>query len=122
MLFRSGLKEPVIHVGNLNASRDFTDVRDVVKAYILAVNKCDYGEEYNIGVKNPITVGEFLKVLLSYAKVNIPCEQDTNLLRPVDVTLQVPDVSKFENKTGWKPKYTLNESIEFLLEYYRNII
>lgn len=48
--------------------------------------------------------------------------KDPKLLRPVDVTLQIPDVSKFENKTGWKPKYTLDDSVEFLLNYYRNTI
>jgi nucleoside-diphosphate-sugar epimerase len=80
------------------------------------------GDDYNIGVEKPVTVGEFLDILLSNAKVKINHEQDPKLLRPVDVTLQIPDVSKFENKTGWKPKYSLNESIQFLLDYYRNII
>ena len=68
---------------------------------------------------NVITVGKFLDVLLSKSKVKIKHEQDVSLLRPVDVTLQIPDVSKFENKTGWKPKYSLEDSIEFLLNYYR---
>ncbi len=116
-----GKRDKLVY-GNLESVRSIIDVRDIVEAYWIAVNKCDYGDEYNIGVEKSVTVGEFLDILLSNAKVKIPNEQDPKLLRPVDVTLQIPDVSKFENKTGWKPKYSLNESIQFLLDYYRNII
>jgi GDPmannose 4,6-dehydratase/GDP-4-dehydro-6-deoxy-D-mannose reductase len=116
-----GKRDKLVY-GNLESVRSIIDVRDIVEAYWIAVNNCDYGEDYNIGVEKSVTVGEFLDILLSNAKVKINHEQDSKLLRPVDVTLQIPDVSKFENKTGWIPKYTLEDSINFLLDYYRNII
>jgi GDPmannose 4,6-dehydratase/GDP-4-dehydro-6-deoxy-D-mannose reductase len=116
-----GKRDKLVY-GNLDSVRSIIDVRDIVEAYWISVNKCDYGDDYNIGVQKPVTVGDFLEKLLSHAKVKVVHEQDPKLLRPVDVTLQIPDVSKFENKTGWKPKYTLDESIEFLLNYYRNIV
>ena len=116
-----GKREKLVY-GNLESVRSIIDVRDIAESYWIAINKCDYGEEYNIGVNRSTTVGEFLDILLTHAKIKIPMEQDSKLLRPVDVTLQIPDVSKFENKTGWKPKYTLEDSVKFLLNYYRNII
>ena len=116
-----GKRDKLVY-GNLDSVRSIIDVRDIVEAYWICVNKCNYGDEYNIGAAHSITVGQFLEVLLSKSKVKIECQQDTTLLRPVDVTLQIPDVSKFETKTGWKPKYSLEDSIEFLLNYYRQII
>ena len=74
---------------------------------------------YNIGGDTVITVGEFLEHLKTKAKVLVTSQVDPDLLRPVDVTLQVPDVSRFEKATGWKPKYSIEESVEFLLNHYR---
>lgn len=113
-----GRAKKLIH-GNLHSIRTIIDVRDIVEAYWIAANKCEYGKEYNIGGGSVITVGEFLEELVKYADCKITLEQDPSLLRPVDVTLQIPDVTRFTNQTGWKPKYTLKESIKFLLDYYR---
>jgi len=74
---------------------------------------------YNIGGDKIITVGEFLHLLRKNAKCEIPCRQDQSLMRPSDVTLQIPDVSKFRNETGWKPKYSFEESVEYLLNHSR---
>jgi GDPmannose 4,6-dehydratase/GDP-4-dehydro-6-deoxy-D-mannose reductase len=114
----NGIRDKLLY-GNLESVRSIIDVRDIVESYWIAANKCDYGEEYNIGVESSITVGDFLKMLVSQSNSNIVMEQDQKLLRPVDVTLQIPDVSKFRNKTGWTPKYTMTDSIQFLLDYYR---
>lgn len=116
-----GKRQKILH-GNLNSMRTIIDVRDMCNAYWLSANKCDYAEEYNIGGIEPITVGEFLNTLIKYSNTKIICEQDPTLLRPVDVTMQIPDISKFSNKTGWKLKYNLDDSINFLLNHYRNII
>lgn len=116
-----GLREKMTY-GNLDSTRTIIDVRDIMEAYWVAVNKCDPGEEYNIGGTNYLTVGDFLEKLVSHAKCNIPREQDPNLLRPVDVTMQIPDTRKFISKTGWNPRYSLDDSIDFLLKHYRNII
>ena len=93
-----------------------------MEAYWLSVFHCEIGEEYNIGGTDTCTVGEFLDELISHSKCKIHLEQDPSLIRPVDVTMQIPDVSKFRNKTGWEPRFKLKDSIQFLLDYYRKII
>lgn len=114
--------QKTIKCGNLDSTRTLIDVRDICEAYWLSVLHCKYGEEYNIGGTDKITVGEFLNELIMHSKTNVTYEQDPTLIRPVDVTMQIPDVSKFQAITNWKPKYTLSESIEFLLEYYRHTV
>lgn len=115
-----GKRDKIIY-GNLDSTRTIIDVRDNMEAYWVSANKCDYGETYNIGGDNTMTVGEFLDILIDYSNVEIKHEQDPKLLRPVDVTMQIPDTTKFFEKTGWKPKIKLTESIQFLLDYYRNL-
>lgn len=112
-------KRDKITYGNLDSTRTVVDVRDIMEAYWLAANKCVVGEEYNVGGINSLTVGEFLQELIKHSKCDIKSELDPKLLRPVDVTMQIPDVTKFSNQTNWKPKYSLSDSIEFLLEHYR---
>lgn len=116
-----GKRSKIVH-GNLDSTRTIIDVRDIMEAYWIAANKCEYGEEYNIGGTEFLTVGKFLDTLIQHSHTNIPTEQDPSLLRPVDVTMQIPSISKFTLKTGWKPKYKLSDSIEFLLNHYREII
>ena len=113
-----GLQKILLH-GNLDSTRTMIDVRDVTESYWLATTKGKPGEIYNIGGEQTITVGEFLDVLKKYAKCEIPSQTDPKLLRPVDVTLQIPDTSKFRNETGWKQKYSFDESVEYLLSYCR---
>lgn len=113
-------KQDVLHHGNLDSIRTLIDVRDIVRAYWVASDKCEYGVPYNIGGKDIISVKEFLDKLILQATVPIKCIQDPKLMRPVDITHQIVDISKFENQTGWKARYTLEESIEFLLEEVRN--
>jgi GDPmannose 4,6-dehydratase/GDP-4-dehydro-6-deoxy-D-mannose reductase len=113
-----GVQKELLH-GNLDSVRTLIDVRDAMEAYWLALTKGRVGEVYNIGGRTVISVGEFLELLKRYARCEIPSRLDPNLLRPVDVTLQIPDTTKFENETGWKPKYKFEESIKFLLEECR---
>jgi len=117
----NGTKKILTH-GNLDSIRTIIDVRDAMRTYWIACDKCTPGEAYNIGGKDTLTVGQFLKVLIASSSRKIICEQDKNLLRPVDVTKQVPDTSKFDNLTNWKPKYTLNDSVMFLLDHCRKEI
>jgi GDPmannose 4,6-dehydratase/GDP-4-dehydro-6-deoxy-D-mannose reductase len=109
----------VLTHGNLDSVRTLIDVRDAMESYWIASQKCDYGVPYNIGGNSIISVGEFLEQLKKQANIPIRSMVDQELLRPVDVTLQVPDVSRFFDKTGWVPKYSLEESVNFLLNYYR---
>jgi len=117
----AGLQDELLH-GNLESVRTLIDVRDAMEAYWLAILHCRPGEAYNIGGDKTITVGEFLEVLKKLAKKKISSRQDPALLRPADVTLQIPDTSKFNQATNWKPKYSFEESVEFLLNHCRKVV
>lgn len=117
-LIEAGLQKELRH-GNLDSIRTMIDVHDAMEAYWVAVSRCAPGEAYNIGGPTTISVGEFLEVLKKQAKVKIPTRVDPDLLRPADVTLQVPDISKFQKATGWKPKVPFENSVAELLEEWR---
>ncbi len=114
-----GLKEPVICVGNLEAKRDFSDIRDIVSAYWLAANKCDYGEVYNICSEKARTIQSVLDLLLTMTDKKIEVKKDPNRLRPSDVEILQGDCSKFKEKTGWSPKIPFEETMKDLLDYWR---
>jgi len=117
----AGLTPPVVKVGNLDSIRTFLDARDAVKAYWLLVNKCPPGEVYNIGGVETMTVGDMLNKLLKLSRVkNITVEVDPSRLRPSDVTLQIPCVDKFVAATGWKPEIKFDQTLEDLLNYWRD--
>jgi len=113
-----GLQRELLH-GNLESTRTLIDVRDAMAAYWLAVEYCEFGEVYNIGGNTVITVGEFLTKLQALAKSEIPARQDPKLLRPTDVTLQIPNINKFKQATNWTAKYTFEESVQYLLDECR---
>jgi GDP-4-dehydro-6-deoxy-D-mannose reductase len=113
-----GLQQELVH-GNLNSLRTLLDVRDAMRAYWEAVLHCEPGEVYNIGGTTVMTVGEFLDRLIALSHVPIPTRCDPALLRPADVTLQIPCVDKFTRATGWRPAYSFDDSIEFLLGFWR---
>lgn len=118
-----GRKEPIVHVGNLDSVRTFLDVRDAVKAYWQMVNLGIPGDIYNIGGNETMTVGEMLNILLSYStRTDIRIQIDPSLLRPSDVTLQIPCCDKFKNLTGWEPEIPLKQTLLDLLTYWRQII
>ena len=114
-----GKNPPVVFVGNLNSIRTFLDVRDICEAYYLATDKGVPGEVYNIGGSRTMSVGEMLNHLLSLSPKKIQIVQDPARLRPSDVTLQIPDVSKFMNQSGWKPTIPFEKTMQDLLEYWR---
>ena len=112
---------PIMYVGNLEAKRDFTDVRDIVRAYSLAVEKCDYGEAYNICSGTAWKIGDMLKLLLSMSTKKIEVRQDSSRMRPSDVQILLGDYSKFHQKTGWSPQISFEQTMKDLLEYWRNL-
>ena len=118
-LIEVGKQEKLLH-GNLDSIRTLIDVRDAMEAYRIAILKCKPGEAYNIGGQTTISVGEFLQILKEKSNVTVRSEVDKSLLRPSDVTLQIPDCSKFTEITGWKPQYDFGDSIEHLLNYWRS--
>lgn len=115
----AGLRSNPVKVGNLESVRTFADVRDAVRAYWLLLEKCPAGEVYNIGGNRTITVGGMLEILENMAECTIHHEVDPALLRPSDVTLQIPDTSKFYAATGWTPEIPLETTLHDLLEYQR---
>ena len=118
-MIEKGKKEPVIEVGNLEARRDFTDVRDIVRAYWLSLEKGEPGEVYNIGSGKAITIQELLDLLLSMTDADIKVHQDPERMRPSDVMLLVTDYSKFNKATGWKPEIPFEKTAKDLLDYWR---
>lgn len=114
------LDKPVIRVGNLKSVRTFCDVRDAVKAYWIMINKCKPGEVYNIGGNRTMTIGEALDILISFSKIKLEIKVDPKLIRPSDVTLQIPCIDKFRKETGWEPEIPLEQTFKDLLFYWRN--
>ena len=117
-----GSKEPFIEVGNLDAIRDFTDVRDIVEAYWIATDKCEPGEVYNICSGNGYKIKYVLDKLISLSKVkNIEIKQDPKRMRPSDVPILLGDNSKFRKVTKWQPKISyLEETLSDTLDYWRS--
>jgi GDP-4-dehydro-6-deoxy-D-mannose reductase len=112
-------KEPVLHVGNLDAVRDFTDVRDTVRAYYLSLEKCEPGEVYNICTGTGHKIRAMLDTLLKFANIRITTRQDEKRMRPSDVELLVGDPTKFKARTGWQPEYAFEQTMKDLLDYWR---
>lgn len=114
----AGLQEELTH-GNLDSLRTIIDARDAMRAYYVAIKLGVPGEAYNIGGTTTVFVGDFLELLKKKAKCPIKSRQDPSLLRPKDVTLQIPDTSKFEKATHWKARYSFEDSVDFLLNERR---
>jgi GDPmannose 4,6-dehydratase/GDP-4-dehydro-6-deoxy-D-mannose reductase len=108
-----------VMVGNLESIRTYADVRDAVRAYWTLLDFCSVGEVYNIAGNRTLTIGEMLEILKSFASVPIEHEVDPSLLRPSDVTLQIPENSKFRDETGWEPEYSMEQTMEDLLNFHR---
>lgn len=117
----AGLQKEMVH-GNLDSVRTIIDVRDAMRAYWDALMYCEPGEAYNIGGTTTMSVGDFLETLKSLANKPIPTRVDPALLRPSDVTLQIPNTEKFRAATGWEPKYTFEESMAHLMDHWRKEI
>jgi GDP-4-dehydro-6-deoxy-D-mannose reductase len=114
-----GKQQPVISVGNLDARRDYTDARDMVRGYWLATEKCKAGEEYNICSGKDWTIRQVLDILLSYSKIKVDVKQDPSRMRPSDVMILLGDNSKFCKATGWKPEIPFEQTLLDLLNYWR---
>ncbi len=115
----NGHQAPVMRVGNLDSVRDFTDVRDMVRAYWLAATRGEPGEVYNIASGRGITIREMLDKLLAMSTVEVKVETDPDRLRPSDVEVLLGDSSKFRAATGWEPRLTLETTLADTLDYWR---
>jgi GDP-4-dehydro-6-deoxy-D-mannose reductase len=118
----AGIRPPVIQVGNLSAKRDFTDVRDIVKAYSLLIEKGKGGEIYNVGRGKAIPMREILTMILSLSVAKISIEQDDSRLRPLDTPVIEADISRLTELTGWIPKISLQDTLSDMLDNWRMLI
>jgi GDP-4-dehydro-6-deoxy-D-mannose reductase len=115
----AGLQEPVLQVGQLDAQRDFTDVRDAAAAYELALRLGEPGAVYNIGSGRQVRIGKLLELYRALARVPLEVRVDPAALRPRDAPLVAADVTLFRQRTGWRPRIPLEQSLEDTLEYWR---
>lgn len=117
-----GKQEPVIKVGNLEARRDFTDVREVVRAYRLLMEQGEMGEVYQVASGRLLRIQDILDYLLKLAKVNISVKADPERLRPSEVAVAVGDAAKLAAATGWQPERSWQQSLEEVLEWWRRTV
>jgi GDPmannose 4,6-dehydratase len=121
-LAEAGYTKPIIKVGNLKSLRTIADVRDAVRAYfmLLTINPIG-GEYYNIGGSYSLEIGQLLDYLISISslKSELKIELDQSRLRPIDADLQVPNIKKFQDHTGWKPEISFEQTMSDLLNYWR---
>ncbi|MDB2637597.1 GDP-mannose 4,6-dehydratase [Alphaproteobacteria bacterium] len=121
-LAEAGYMPPTIKVGNLKSLRTIADVRDAVRAYYMLVTENPIGGEfYNIGGHFSLEMGEVLDHLISLSTIrsSIEVQVDPSRMRPIDADLQVPDTTKFQSHTGWKPQIDFAQTMEDLLDYWR---
>jgi len=123
-LIERGLQEPTVKVGNLQARRNFTDVRDMVRAYYLAMEKGIPGELYLVGSDQVYTIKECLEMLISLStkKGKIEYKVDAQRVRPTELRLLIGKFDKFEKLTKWKPKIPLRQTLQSVLAYWREFI
>jgi GDP-4-dehydro-6-deoxy-D-mannose reductase len=116
-----GEREPVIEMGNLGVRRDYTDVRDVVRAYSLALKHCQSGEAYNVTSGKPIVIKEGVDFLAGLARKPVTIRSSQAKFRAHDIPLLTGDPSKFTAVTGWKPEVPFKQTLTDLLDYYRGL-
>lgn len=114
-----GLQEPVVRVGNLTAERDFSDVRDMVRGYYLAITRGKPGEVYNLASEKARSIQSLLEDLVALSRVPLKIETDPARFRPVDVPVFVGDCSKFRACTGWRTEIPFAVSLQDVLDYWR---
>ncbi len=115
----AGLTDSVLHVGDLTPKRDWTDVRDMVRAYWLSLEKAPPGEVYNVGSGRTWSVREMLDILLSHSTVQVSIQEDPERLRPSDVPILWADSAKFKAATGWEPRIPFETTMKDLIDYWR---
>jgi GDP-4-dehydro-6-deoxy-D-mannose reductase len=114
-----GQQPPVLRVGNLSARRDFTDVRDMVRAYVLAVETGEAGEVYNIGSGTPVAIQRLLDRLLAASSATVEVQTDPARMRPVDIPTVACDARRFRERTGWQPQIALDQTLRDILDDWR---
>jgi GDP-4-dehydro-6-deoxy-D-mannose reductase len=115
-----GLQEPVIEVGNLDARRDFFDVRDVARAYRLAARREVHGDVFNVCSGRAVSVRHILDLLIGLARCEVAIHPDPERMRPADIPLAIGDPRRFHEATGWVPEIPLERTLADLLGWWRH--
>jgi len=115
-----GLQEPVLEVGNLDARRDFVDVRDVARAYRLAVRSDVTGDVFNVCSGRAVSIRRILELLLGLARCEVVVHPDPERMRPADIPLLIGDPRRFREATGWVPEIPLEQTLSDLLDWWRD--
>jgi GDP-4-dehydro-6-deoxy-D-mannose reductase len=116
----AGAQPPLLRVGELSAERDFTDVRDIARAYVAAAWHGEAGQAYNVGSGRTVSIGWLLETLLTFSERDIAVEPDPTRMRPAEVPRVVCDNRRFCTHTGWAPQIPLEQTLYDILEYWRN--
>jgi len=115
-----GQQDPIVYVGNLDARRDFTDVRDMVRAYEMIMDVGEPGSVYNIGSGQAHSIQELLDILLHLSDAAITVKADPARMRPVEVPIIVCDPTRIRATTGWQPTFTFEQTLEGVLDDWRH--
>ncbi len=122
VLIEKDLQKPVLRVGNLETRRAITDVRDLINAFLLAIEKCEYGQAYNVSGEKVYQMQEILDILKGLTHVKFEVFQDPTLMRPTDEPIIYGDSTRFKQKTGWKQKIELKRTLQDMLAYWRKTL
>lgn len=114
-----GLREPKLRVGNLDAQRDFSDVRDVMRGYVLALERGQAGDVYNIGSGVPRSIRDIVETYQRLACVPFDLESDPERMRPSDTPVSYCDATKLKNATGWEPQIPFEQTLRDILDFWR---
>jgi GDP-4-dehydro-6-deoxy-D-mannose reductase len=115
-----GKTEPVIHVGNLDPVRDFTDVRDMVNAYRLAVDHCGPGSLYNVASGEGVSIADLLHEILSLIHARVEVREDPHRVRTTEIPVLTGDAASFRKTTGWQRQFVLRDSLKEMVAYWRH--
>lgn len=115
----AGLDEPVMHVGNLDARRDFSDVRDIIDGYLLAADQGQPGEAYNLASGRALRVGDVLDRLRAAVDVDIEVIPDPDRLRTADIRVLLGDATRAREELGWQPRFRFEETLDSVLDFWR---
>jgi GDP-4-dehydro-6-deoxy-D-mannose reductase len=116
-----GRANPLLHVGNLDPVRDFTDVRDMVEAYRLAAEHCEPGSTHNIASGQGLSIADLLGEMRALFDFQIEVREDPNRVRKTEIPMLVGDATSFREKTGWQPGFSLSRTLSDTADYWRRM-
>jgi GDP-4-dehydro-6-deoxy-D-mannose reductase len=117
-----GLQPATVQVGNLSAHRDFTDVRDIVRAYALLAEHGEAGAVYNLGSGQAVMVRDLLDSLIALSSAEVEVRPNPELMRPIDMPLVVCDARRLRERTGWTPSIPLQQTLQDILDHWRAVV